>query len=303
MIFKRWLKDLLGFSNSEVNGTLVLVILVIITAILPRLYFQTATEFVGPTASEIAELNRWRDKIQAQLLTQEKEKQQIEEAKQITKHRFTFDPNDVSRQELVQLGLSSRVVKGVINYRKAGGSFRSKQDFRKIYGLDSLTYFELEPYLVFHKRSVKTKVKTSVKEKEAGAPIHIMDLNTATAEDLKEIRGIGEKLSARIVKYRTGLGGFLSLSQLEEVYGLKAEVIQRITERFQIKSPIQTISINTDSASHLFKHPYVDFKLGKTIVNYRKVHGDFSSVDQLLALKNLSDSTFLKIRPYLSVQP
>lgn len=47
----------------------------------------------------------------------------------------------------------------------------------------------------------------------------ILDINAATAEDFKTINGIGEKLSARIVKFRDRLGGFLTSEQLYDVYG------------------------------------------------------------------------------------
>src|SRR5690606_33714388 len=54
-------------------------------------------------------------------------------------------------------------------------------------------------------------------------PGDVKDLNTATAEELKSVNGIGDKLSARIVKFRDRLGGFLVDSQLYDVYGLGPE--------------------------------------------------------------------------------
>ena len=48
----------------------------------------------------------------------------------------------------------------------------------------------------------------------------IKDINTATAEELIEIRGIGAVLSKRIVKYRASIKGFDLMEQLNQVYGL-----------------------------------------------------------------------------------
>ncbi len=47
-----------------------------------------------------------------------------------------------------------------------------------------------------------------------------IDLNAATAEQLKQLPGIGEVLSQRIIEYRTEHGGFESVAELENVSGI-----------------------------------------------------------------------------------
>lgn len=47
-----------------------------------------------------------------------------------------------------------------------------------------------------------------------------MNLNTATAEELQVLPGIGEILAQRIVAYREQIGGFRNLEQLLEVNGI-----------------------------------------------------------------------------------
>ena len=62
------------------------------------------------------------------------------------------------------------------------------------------------------------------------------DINTATAEELMKIYGIGEGFSNRILKYRNKLHGFTYISQVAEVYGLEKEVYERIADCFEVQT-------------------------------------------------------------------
>ncbi len=55
------------------------------------------------------------------------------------------------------------------------------------------------------------------------API---DINTADTTALIALPGIGSKLAGRIVSFRDKLGGFNSVNQISEVYGLRDSVFQ-----------------------------------------------------------------------------
>lgn len=47
-----------------------------------------------------------------------------------------------------------------------------------------------------------------------------VNLNTATAEDLQQLKGIGEVLAGRIIEYRETYGGFRSVEELLDVKGV-----------------------------------------------------------------------------------
>ena len=52
-----------------------------------------------------------------------------------------------------------------------------------------------------------------------------VDLNSASAEQLTALNGVGEVLAGRILEYREAHGGFDSVAQLEEVRGIGAKTL------------------------------------------------------------------------------
>ena len=129
--------------------------------------------------------------------------------------------------------------------------------------------------------------------------IIITDLNTANVEQLQEVWGIGSVFSKRIIKYRKLLGGFSDTTQLTEVYGLTPETIRELLLHFRIDSPVEPVRINSDLIKVLASHPYISYDLARIIINYRKLHGDIKSADDLKKIKAIDDRTFLRLKPYL----
>ena len=129
------------------------------------------------------------------------------------------------------------------------------------------------------------------------------DLNTATADELMGINGIGETLSNRIIKFRDKLGGFLVDEQLQDVYGLKPEVVERTLQRFHVmeKPNIQKVNINTASVDELAKLLYINYELAKQIVNYRAMNGTFTSLDDLSNVTSFPVDRIGRIKLYLTL--
>jgi competence protein ComEA len=60
------------------------------------------------------------------------------------------------------------------------------------------------------------------------APAGKVNINTATAQQLTVLPGVGEKLAARIVDYRQKAGSFKSVSELMNVQGIGEKNLAKI---------------------------------------------------------------------------
>lgn len=61
-----------------------------------------------------------------------------------------------------------------------------------------------------------------------------LDINTATAEELTELPGIGPELAARIVEHRTAHGPFAAVEEILEVPGIGEGKLEAIEERITV---------------------------------------------------------------------
>jgi len=125
-------------------------------------------------------------------------------------------------------------------------------------------------------------VTAEVEKRKKPKAVEVKDLNTSTAADLTQVRGIGAVLSERIIKYQTRLQGFDELNQLYEVYGLDSLVVENVKRQFKIKTkPKRTkIPLAVGSLEALLRIPYLSKSEAKKIIGLR-------TRNQNLTLKNL----------------
>ena len=71
--------------------------------------------------------------------------------------RFRFDPNTISADSLQLLGFSAKQAQSILKYRAKGGKFRYREDFSRLYVVDSAVYVALEEYIALPHRSSGTK--------------------------------------------------------------------------------------------------------------------------------------------------
>ena len=220
----------------------------------------------------------------------------------IASEPFTFDPNTASRADFRNLGLSERTAKHITNYREKGGVFRTQEDLKKIYTLAEEDYERLMPYI----RIESPKKNDSFSPSNKARPSELnLDINQATVEDFKKLKGIGNSYAKRIVRFRSALGGFINVEQISHVYGLPDSTYQKIVPQLRCpRQPIRQTNINTATAAQLQKNPYLSWQQANAIVLYRKENGNYSSVEMLQVLDELDDGkqTYQKVAPYLSVK-
>ncbi len=193
-----------------------------------------------------------------------------------------FDPNALGIDGFEQLGFSHKQSEVIVNYRGQYGPFRSKADFGKIYVVRDEKFAELEPYIQIDESR------------------YSIEINAATAEELQSLKGIGPKLADRIIKYRKKLGGFFSVDQLKEVYGLAPETIDGISNELYVDTGlIELKNINLANQSDLESHPYFDFAVTALILKERNKH---KLIDLNFLQPNTTPETIEKMLHYIEFE-
>jgi DNA uptake protein ComE-like DNA-binding protein len=130
----------------------------------------------------------------------------------------------------------------------------------------------------------------------------VISINGCSADSLEKLKGIGPVLAKRIVAFRSKLGGFYLLTQLNEVYGLSAETIGIILPHFILDTTqIKKIKLNEMGADEMAKHPYLSSNEAKAIVSYRNQHGKFLKLSTLKSLHIFREKSINRLLPYFDL--
>lgn len=218
---------------------------------------------------------------------------------------FPFDPNTADSTQLLRLGLEPWQVRNIYKYRGRGGIYRKKEDFARLYGLTVKDYRRLEPYirissdylpastLVQEEHVVRDTLRYPVKIGEGEQVV----LNTADTTELRKVPGIGTYYAARIVRYGQRLGGYVSVDQLDEIEDFPQEAKKYFT--IQDAHP-QQLNVNQLTLQQLRKHPYINFYQAKAIVDYRRLHGNLKSLQELRLSKDFPPEAIERLTPYVT---
>lgn len=130
-----------------------------------------------------------------------------------------------------------------------------------------------------------------------------ISLNEKDTAEWKKIPGIGSAYSARIVKYGKLLGGYNSINQLKEVYGVDDELFRNIAffvcDDSLDPASCKKININELEFKEILAHPYINYEQTKVIMNLRRRIGRVESIDQLAMLDEFTAADIERIMPYI----
>ncbi|MGB5368842.1 MAG: helix-hairpin-helix domain-containing protein [Flavobacteriaceae bacterium] len=231
---------------------------------------------------------------------------------------YPFNPNYITDYSGYVLGLTVAELDRLSAYRSEGKFINSAVEFQQVTLISDSLLMALTPYFKFPDWVGSSAIKIGM---EADKGLHSgqedalpaknnftpsppkSDLNLATREELMAISGIGEVLSARIIKFRDRLGGFLVVDQLYDVYGLEPEVVAKALERFEVVSlpEVEKINLNEASAEELSRLIYISPQLARQIIAYRQRNGSIDSFDELSAIEDFPIEKIERIRLYLSL--
>jgi competence protein ComEA len=212
-----------------------------------------------------------------------------------------FNPNTSSEKEMTDAGIPEFISKRIIKFRSKGGKFKTKNDFKKIYGLSENLYGKLSEHILITENNNFIRPSISTDKSFVKNTRRVFDINTVDSLGLLSLRGIGPSFAGRILKFRNKLGGFIVKEQYKEIYGLDSIALSELMTYSFIEKDFVPEKININSATivHFFSHPYIGRRTGQLIIHYREQHGDFRSIEDLKNIQVISDEVYKKIIPYL----
>lgn len=218
---------------------------------------------------------------------------------------YPFNPNFITDFKGHQLGMSTDEIDKLLAFRSQGKFINSTKQFQEITGINDRLLTKISPYFKFPDwiTSEKTTGKQYTNSKIDKSTVK-KDLNTASAEDLKMINGIGEKLAKRIIDYRTKLQGFSFNDQVFEVWALDKEVADKVLQHFEVVKPpsIKKININTATFKEVLSILYLDYELTKKIFNYKNQVAEIQSIEDLKKIDGFPLEKFNRIALYLDAK-
>jgi DNA uptake protein ComE-like DNA-binding protein len=209
-----------------------------------------------------------------------------------------FDPNEYTHEDWMYLGLSEKQTNVIMRF--LNHKIYTNEALKKIYVLPDTVYHLIKDSTVYPAHIFDEK-ETFVKKKSPSIT-KFLELNTIDSLELISINGIGPFYASQIINYRNKLGGFYKREQLMEIWKMKEETYQILMESLIIDtSTLQKIHLNTVSFEKLKNHPYLSYSQANSIVKMRTQLGRFDSIISIKKSKLINDDTFLRVRPYLSL--
>ncbi len=287
------------FSKGQQSGIFLLVLLIIG---LLCVYFFVVPKIIGNSSNEIEyddlELIQFQKEIDSLKLVEiENNKPKI----------FPFNPNYITDYKGYTLGMSVEEIDRLLEFRKQDKWINSTKQFQQVTQVSDSLLNTISPYFKFPEwvTNPRTNPSSGYQTNYKKSDSQKIDLNKATAVQLQRVNGIGEKLSERIIRYRNRfVGGFIADVQLQDVYGLTPEVIERITQEFTVKTPrqIQKIDLNTATVEEFVTIQHIDYDLAHNIIEQRTLRDGFKSFEELTKVKDFPANKIDIIKLYLSLK-
>ena len=265
------------FSFSKGERVAIITILALILLLILACLFRPSRKSLSDAS--LQDLDSLLALHQAAIELQQQ--QQAEKSQEVAElHPFPFNPNTITEEEWLQMGLTDRQVRNIMNYKAKGGKFYSKSDVGKLYTISEEEFAQLEPFIVLPEVQRNTNYKSASKKKEEqkGAepkpaekkPIPIVDLNTVDSTTLVALPQIGGYMASRILDFREKLGGFVNVEQLRDVKGMDEARFAAIQPYIKIgETEIRKIDVNRTDFKTLVHHPYLSYEQVKHIFNQR----------------------------------
>ncbi|MFO7881801.1 MAG: helix-hairpin-helix domain-containing protein [Kosmotogaceae bacterium] len=150
-----------------------------------------------------------------------------------------------------------------------------------------------------------------IDHKLAGKAVYPIDINTASADMLTLLPGIGPTKAHAIVEYRSEKGLFKDPEELTNVRGIGEATLDNIraliicyidNEETLDKNQNDLIDINKATIDQLRTLPGIGIEKSKAIIDYRENIGTFTHPDELMRVKGIGVAIFENIKTLIYVE-
>ena len=308
------LKEYFNFTKRERNGTLLLlsIILIIFTANQTMHFFfkdkeYDYTKFDQEVNQFLASLNPIEEDEHLNRL----DKYII--ARYDTLDLFMFNPNNTSSEQWKKLGMTEKQISTITNYTSKGGTFRVKDDFRKIYGIRTKQFQILKPYINLpnsSSNSYNNSNNYNNKPDNNFTPDSLFEFNPNTASEAQwKMLGMSDKQTATIKNYLSKGGKFYKKEDLSKIYGVSQEQYNTLEPYIIIDNkknnsePEKKLSIELNSATkeELTQISGIGDIYAERIIKYRDMLGGYETKEQLKEVDGLEEETYEKIKDQVFV--
>ncbi|OIQ17347.1 helix-hairpin-helix domain-containing protein [Lacinutrix sp. MedPE-SW] len=290
MTFKSHFK----FSKQQRNGIFLLLLLIIV--------LQCVYAFVDFNSKEITVNSKELKEFQAEI-----DSLKLVEIENRKPKIFPFNPNFITDYKGYTLGMSNKEIDRLLKFRAKNQWINSAKQFQQVTKISDTLFNKISPYFKFPDWVTNPKPKKqytkSFNKSKTITEAEKIDLNKATSAQLQKVYGIGEYYANSIIKYRSRQNGFVSMVELNEVYGLKPETINEIKKSFTLKTPktISKVNINTATKAQLVTVRFIDYEIAHNIIEYRTLHEGIRSLDDLIKVKDFPIKKIEIIKLYLQL--
>ncbi|MBO1883421.1 helix-hairpin-helix domain-containing protein [Capnocytophaga sp. Marseille-Q4570] len=271
----------MSFSHQQLRGIWIVCVLITAAEVLLYYYNQQKRDFNNHIVTSLDS--------------------EIDSLRSLASHHkhdtiYPFNPNFLTDYKAFRIGLTPAQYDRLQAFRAQDKYLNSAKEFQQITKVSDSVLARISPAFKFPSwasQAKKTHEQPKLPPKE--------DINTATAETLMKIYGIGEAFAKRILQYREKLGGFTYIEQVAEVYHLEKEVYERVAERFEVKTApvIEKKDINQLNMYQLSKIPYINYGEGKKIVALRSSLGKIQKIEDLQQIEGFSPQRIQRLQLYL----
>lgn len=246
---------------------------------------------------------------------------------------YLININTATSRQLQELsGIGEAKAAAIIEYREMNGGFSDVRELLNVNGIGEGIFENIRDYLTVGDAPPKktTSAETSKPPSTSSTPstpstaptdpaqIPVVNINTASLEELQQLPGIGSTKAMYIVQYRSVYGDFADINEIKNVNGIGEGVFAEIRDYITVGNvsprPVENtpqapeepeeiyVDLNTATKSELCKIPGIGTVKAQAIIDYREANGDFYSIEEIKNVSGIGDKTFESIREYIYVE-